>query len=136
MKVDHVRASSHTSLFEAKPNAPQRVNPRAPTRFQKPICQPSTVGAGKYHLFWVSSMNSQLEMMKPVPPTTWEVDGSAQSSGHRPSRLTLAALVGIALLAKGEISTMGYRGQNSPGVANIYRSSQAVTRRLESEEGL
>lgn len=70
MKVDHVRAISYTSLLEAKPKAPQNVKPSAPMRFQKPICHPRTVGAGTYHFDCVSSMKSQLEMMKPVPPTT------------------------------------------------------------------
>lgn len=71
MKVDHSEAISQADLLEANPSAPHSVNPMAPIRFQKPMCQPSTVGAGVYQLFWVSSMKSQLEMMKPVPPTTW-----------------------------------------------------------------
>lgn len=69
--MDHVSAVSYTSLLEAKPKAPQSVNPIAPMRFHKPICQPRTLGAGMYHFDWVSSMKSQLEMMKPVPPTTF-----------------------------------------------------------------
>lgn len=72
MNVAQVSAISQAELVEAKPSAPQRVKPRAPTRFQKPICQPNCLGAGMYHLDWVSSMKSQLEMMKPVPPTTCE----------------------------------------------------------------
>lgn len=41
-----------------------------PTQFQKPMCQPSSFGAGRYHFSWVSSMKRKLEMMKPLPPTT------------------------------------------------------------------
>lgn len=72
MKVDHSEAVSHASEEPlAKPSAPQRVNPRAPMRFQSPMCQPSVFGAGVYQFGWVSSMKSQEEIMKPVPPMTW-----------------------------------------------------------------
>lgn len=70
MKVAHVSAVAQASLLEAKPSAPQRVKPSAPMKFQKPMCHPSTLRAGTYHLRWVSSMKSRPETMKPEPPTT------------------------------------------------------------------
>jgi hypothetical protein len=39
-------------------------------RFHRPICQPRSCGAGKYHFCCVSSMKKVLDMMKPVPPIT------------------------------------------------------------------
>lgn len=36
------------------------VNPKAPIKFHRPICHPSTFGAGMYHFDWVSSMNRTL----------------------------------------------------------------------------
>lgn len=72
MKVDHSEAVSQACDEPlAKPSAPQRVKPRAPMRFQRPMCQPSVLGAGVYQFGWVSSMKSQEEIMKPVPPMTW-----------------------------------------------------------------
>lgn len=52
------------------------VNPSAPTRFQNPICQPSTFGAGRYHFDCVSSINNILHQphspkvsAKPINPS-------------------------------------------------------------------
>lgn len=71
MKVDHSEAVSHACEEPlAKPSAPQRVNPSAPMRFQRPMCQPSVFGEGVCQFGWVSSMKSQEEIMKPVPPMT------------------------------------------------------------------
>lgn len=64
IKVESVRAYSMEELLEAaKPRAPHRVKPMAPTRFQKPTCQPRRVGAGRYHFVWTSSMKRRLEIM-------------------------------------------------------------------------
>ena len=41
-----------------------------PIKFHNPICQPRTVGAGKYHFCCVSNIKSVPETMKPVPPMT------------------------------------------------------------------
>ena len=49
------------------------VKPKPPMRFHAPIYQPSTLKAGRYHFFWVSSMNKVPETTKPRPPTTWGV---------------------------------------------------------------
>lgn len=70
MKVARVDAYSIPGALMANPSAPQRVKPIAPIRFQKPICHPRVFNAGLYHFFCVSSMNNQLEMMNPEPPTT------------------------------------------------------------------
>jgi hypothetical protein len=66
-----VRAYSIPSFSPPNPSAPHNVNPIAPMKFQNPTCQPSSLGAGSHHFSCTSSMNSKLEMMKPVPPTTW-----------------------------------------------------------------
>lgn len=72
MKVDHSEAVSQACEEPlAKPSAPQRVNPSAPMRFQSPMCHPRVLGDGVCQFGWVSSMKSQEEIMKPVPPMTW-----------------------------------------------------------------
>lgn len=70
IKVDKVEAYWIASLVPPNPTAPHAVKPRAPIKFQKPMCQPSTFGAGSHHFFCVSSMKSRLDTMKPVPPIT------------------------------------------------------------------
>lgn len=73
MKVDKSEAYAAASSRLAKPSAPHTVKPSAPIRFQNPMCQPRTLGAGVYHVVCVSSMNNQLDTMKPTPPTTLAV---------------------------------------------------------------
>lgn len=57
MNVDHSEAVSQAPDEPlAKPSAPQRVNPRAPMTFQRPMCQPRVLGDGVCQFGWVSSM--------------------------------------------------------------------------------
>ncbi|KAK2615925.1 hypothetical protein N8I77_002646 [Diaporthe amygdali] len=71
MKVDHSEAVSQAGDEPlAKPSAPQSVKPSAPTRFQNPMCHPSVVRDGVCQFGCVSSIKSQEDIMKPVPPTT------------------------------------------------------------------
>ena len=70
INVDSVDAYAKAGFSAANPSAPQRVKPRAPTRFHTPICQPREERFGRYHFVWTSSMKSQLDIMKPLPPMT------------------------------------------------------------------
>lgn len=54
----------------AYPNAPHRVNPTAPTRFQNPTCHPILLSSILHHFFCSSNVKSKLEMMNPIPPMT------------------------------------------------------------------
>lgn len=78
----------------ANPNAPQSVNPIAPTRFQNPTCHPNSDGAGMYHLSCTSTMNNKLDTTNPVPPTTCGSQYAPFCSARAPSA---ALICGIAV---------------------------------------